>query len=92
MPPASDLWAGALSLLLIHGETGCPHSALNAARLLDRLCDLPEVDEATRNLCERASRRLVHGAKDNAVLRLGRERNCLAGQRTARESHHAEPH
>ena len=56
--PAATLWAGALSLLLIHGESGCPHSALNAARLLDRLCDSPELDEETRNLCERASQRL----------------------------------
>ena len=58
MPPP-ELWAGALSLLLIHGESGCPHSALNAARLLDRLCDSPDVDEETRALCERASSRLT---------------------------------
>ena len=57
MPPP-ELWAGALSLLLIHDESGCPHSALNAARLLDRLSDSPELDEETRNLCERAIRRL----------------------------------
>jgi hypothetical protein len=58
MPPP-ELWAGALSLLLIHGESGCPHSALNAARLLDRLCDSPDVDDETRALCERASSRLT---------------------------------
>mgnify|MGYP001768794467 CR=1 FL=1 len=58
MPPP-ELWAGALSLLLIHDESGCPHSALNAARLLDRLGDSPEVDEDTRMLCERASQRLM---------------------------------
>jgi hypothetical protein len=58
MPPP-ELWAGALSLLLIHGESGCPHSALNAARLLDRLCDSPDVDDETRALCERASTRLT---------------------------------
>jgi hypothetical protein len=58
MPPP-ELWAGALSLLLIHGESGCPHSALNAARLLDRLCDSPDIDDETRRLCERASSRLT---------------------------------
>lgn len=56
--PAAELWAGALSLLLIHGESGCPHSALHAARLLDRLSDAPDLDAATRELCERASNRL----------------------------------
>ena len=56
--PSAELWAGALSLLLIHSESGCPHSALNAARLLDRLSDAPDVDDATRELCERASKRL----------------------------------
>ena len=44
--PSAELWAGALSLLLIHSESGCPHSALNAARLLDRLSDAPDVDDA----------------------------------------------
>ncbi|WP_153146114.1 hypothetical protein [Dechloromonas sp. H13] len=61
--PAAELWAGALSLLLIHSESGCPHSALNAARLLDRLCDSPELDEETRCLCERASQRLTNSRK-----------------------------
>nr|MBL8410054.1 hypothetical protein [Dechloromonas sp.] len=56
--PASELWAGALSLILIHGETGCPHSARHASLLLERLCDLDQIDEATRQLCERASQRL----------------------------------
>ena len=32
--PSRELWAGALSLLLLHEETGCAHSAHNAARLL----------------------------------------------------------
>ncbi len=58
MPPP-ELWAGALSLLLLHCESGCPHSALNAARLLDRLCEAPELDDETRRLCERASNRLT---------------------------------
>ena len=59
--PLPELWAGALSLLLLHGESGCPHSALNAARLLDRLCDATDLDDATRALCERASNRLSAG-------------------------------
>jgi hypothetical protein len=57
-----ELWAGALSLVLIHAESGCPHSALNAARLLNRLCDSPELNESTRALCERASERLTAAA------------------------------
>lgn len=54
----AELWAGALSLLLIHAESDCPHSARNAALLLDCLAEQPEVDDATRQLCERASSRL----------------------------------
>ena len=57
MPP-SDLFAGALSLVLIHEETGCAQSALNAARLLDALSDACDIDSDTRRLCERASERL----------------------------------
>lgn len=60
-----SLWAGALSLLLIHDETGCRHSALNAARILDRLSELPELDAETRTLCERASYRLGHCQKES---------------------------
>lgn len=56
--PHSELWAGALSQLLIHNETGCPHSARHATLLLDRLSAMDDLDEATRALCERASRRL----------------------------------
>lgn len=67
MPP-SDLWAGALSLLLIHGESGCSHSDLNAARILDRLCDATDLDDATRALCERASNRLSEGKGVAATL------------------------
>ncbi len=59
--PSNNLWAGALSLLLIHHETGCRHSALNAARLLERLGAMPDVDAETRNLYERASNRLSSG-------------------------------
>lgn len=60
MPPR-ELWAGALSLLLIHGESGCRHSALHAARLLDRLGESADLDAETRGLCERASERLDPG-------------------------------
>lgn len=56
--PSNELWAGALSLLLIHHETGCRHSALHAARLLDRIGAFDDVDADIRNLCERASSRL----------------------------------
>lgn len=56
--PSVELWAGALSLLLIHGERGCPHAAMNAARLLERLSEETALDDATRDLCERASNRL----------------------------------
>ena len=56
--PSAELLAGALSLVLIHDETGCPHSALNAARLLERICEQNDLDGQTRLLCERASDRL----------------------------------
>lgn len=58
--PASELWASALSLLLIHSESGCNHSAFNAALVLERLSETVGLDEETRNLCERASSRLLH--------------------------------
>lgn len=56
--PSTTLWAGALSLLLIHQETACPHAARNAARLLERISDAVDLDTETRHLCERASQRL----------------------------------
>lgn len=55
--PNNNLWAATLSQLLIHEETGCRQSALHAARLLEHLCDM-EIDNETRQLCERASLRL----------------------------------
>jgi hypothetical protein len=67
MPPP-ELWAGALSLLLVHSESGCPQSALNAARVLDRLCDATDLDDETRALCERASNRLADGKGIAATL------------------------
>ncbi|NTV11923.1 MAG: hypothetical protein HGA47_14320 [Zoogloea sp.] len=57
--PSNPLWAGALSLLLRHSLTGCVHSAHQAADLLDRLADSPELDRETRNLCEEVSQRLT---------------------------------
>ena len=56
---SSDLWAGALSQLLLHHETGCRHSAHHAAHLLDRLSESEDLDATTRGLCERASARLT---------------------------------
>jgi len=56
--PTTNLWAGALSQLLIHQESGCPHSARHAIRLLDQLCDFDDLDADVRLLCERASVRL----------------------------------
>lgn len=53
-----DLCAGALSQLLILDETGCPHSARHAIRLLDRLGETNGLDGELKRLCERASRRL----------------------------------
>jgi hypothetical protein len=66
--PHSELWAGALSQILIHDETGCAHSARHATLLLERLSDMANLDDETRALCERASRRLEYlscnGGKD----------------------------
>ncbi len=56
--PTNDLWAGLLSQLLIHQETGCPHSARHAIRLLDQLCESEGLDPDVQRLCERASFRL----------------------------------
>lgn len=55
----APLWAGALSLVLLHEETGCTQSARHAARLLERLCEEEELDCATRTLLERAGARLT---------------------------------
>lgn len=57
--PNTDLWAGALGLLLIHDETGSGQSAHHAIRLLEQITDYDDVDEELRALCERASQRLV---------------------------------
>ncbi len=57
--PDTELWAGALSLLLRHDLMGCEHAAHQAADLLDRLADLPGLDGETRDLCERMSCKLA---------------------------------
>lgn len=57
--PNIDLWAGALSLVLRHDLTGCAVSAHQAADLLARIADNPDVDHATRTLCDEASLRLI---------------------------------
>lgn len=62
--PKTELWAGALSLLLHHSETACPHAASQAARLLQCISDASDLDEATRALCDRASIRLSNSSTD----------------------------
>jgi hypothetical protein len=57
--PNIELWAGALSLMVKYAETGCAHSGRQAARLLDCIVDMPDVDQETRGLLERASLRLA---------------------------------
>ena len=45
-----------------HDLTGCAHAASQAATLLDRLSDLPELDGDTRRLCDQMSIKLAHHA------------------------------
>ena len=59
--PTDNLWAGVLSQLLMHQETGCPHSTRRSLRLLARLTEVDDLDDELRVLCERASRRLETG-------------------------------
>lgn len=66
---SSNMWEGALSLVLLHRETGCPQSALHAARLLDCLSELDDLDSDTRRLCERASQRLVGESQETRHAR-----------------------
>lgn len=61
---------GALSLVLLHHETGCSQSALNAARLLDCLSEERGLNAQTRELCERASARLL-GASQTEIRHAG---------------------
>ena len=56
--PNHTIWAGALTLLLVHQETGCPHSARQAARLLECIAEGEGLDDTVRALVERASLRL----------------------------------
>lgn len=61
--PNTELWAGALSLMVRYAETGCAHSGRQAARLLDRIVEMPGVDQETCALLERASLRLADQVK-----------------------------
>ena len=56
--PTTNLWAGVLSQLLMHQESGCPHAARHAIRMLDQLCECADLDDDLRLLCERAALRL----------------------------------
>lgn len=67
--PSSELWAGALSLLLRHDLTGCSVAARQAATVLDHIACCPEVDAETRSLCEAASVRLSAAGSENASCR-----------------------
>ena len=75
--PTNNLWAGVLSQLLIHQESGCPHSARHAIRLLDQLCDCDSLDAEVRLLCERASQRIGQ--------------TLVAGRDAGKEFRHARP-
>lgn len=57
--PNSDLWIGALSLVLRHDLTGCAVAARQAADVLARIAEHPDVDRDTRTLCDEASARLM---------------------------------
>jgi hypothetical protein len=57
--PHSELWAGALSLIVRYSETGCMQSGRQAACLLDRIVEMPELDQDTCALLERARLRLA---------------------------------
>ena len=59
---SEKLLVGALILLMRHDLTGCAHAASQAATLLDRLSDLPELDGDTRRLCDQMSIKLAHHA------------------------------
>ncbi len=56
--PTNNLWAAALSQILILDETNCPHAAGHAIRLLNQLCEFDDLDQDVRSLCERASWRI----------------------------------
>lgn len=55
-PHASQqLLAGTLAILLRHYLTGCPATSLQAAGLLERLADTPDLDRDLRDSCEQLS-------------------------------------
>ena len=59
---SAKLLVGALTLLMRYDLTGCSHAASQAATLLDRLSDLPELDRDTHRLCDQMSIKLAHHA------------------------------
>lgn len=71
--PTNQLWAGALSQLLIHQESGCPYAARHAIHLLDRLSELADLDAEVRALCERAGHRFDEGLHRLDVAPRGRD-------------------
>lgn len=76
--PTNNLWAGLVSQLLIHQETGCPHSARHAIRLLDQLCEFTDLDAEVRVLCERASHRLGQHLESRREPRRDERHACPA--------------
>lgn len=61
--PNTEIWAGALSLMVRYTETGCTQSGRQAACLLDRIVDMPGIDGETCALLERACLRLADQVK-----------------------------
>lgn len=61
-PVSPHLLAGTLAMLLRHCLTGCPHTGLQVADLLERLADVPELDLDMRVSCEQMSQQLYRQA------------------------------
>lgn len=66
--PNAELWAGALSLIVRYAETGCVQSGRQAACVLDRIVEMPELDHETCALLERAQSRLAEQLQKGAVV------------------------
>lgn len=65
--PNTELWAGALSLMVRYAETGCVQSGRQAACVLERITAMPELDQETCSLLERAHARLLSQMQRGAV-------------------------